>query len=647
MNRQQWRRGVTKTSRGKAKRKPDEEVTQQYRTRRHLAEKREEYIRTLGKAAGLAKAKTYGVKYRRDLANKDATAATTPGADVRPGLQRAALQHEPSQAAKYPKKKTPASKMRKILRQRAQAVSVTGQCTALVGDGSLCEERATSTAMGCKLNEGRCERHKRLRCSGGVATRCKCATETSGAARLRGPSRASRQQSATHRRDELRLGETAVIRIDTAEGWKTATVLTKRIDKCRRGERKPQYVFKVTTGDATIRVGHDGTPRLRDVDWWLVRQRAREESSDDTDPDSATEDDHGDQDDRDADESGGQGVDDFHEGQAPGTYTCAAHAINNAMGAVRITPADFDREGYGETGPWADFQIQKVAAASQIRAITAPTSFSKSVEPDRVAEARWIGVLLLDGAANAPIGHWTTIRRCNRGGYAHINSLGITTPMTAAEAAVRIRHTGMADGHVMVIWTDPETDSRSFFRQPKRPPPEPETPKPPRGKPRLARSLRSPTAATDAIDRKRAAAPENETRRGVADTVATRTRGKKRRTTQRDDGDNGCWVTIPAWSPDAMDFDWSNTFQHGPTAAASLAAVTTDDGTEPSTAQAPAAEHTEDGAAAGAPRPTQQSGKRGRRTEGMQDRDGRSPKRRAPPATRVGETEGELSLIHI
>ena len=261
--------------------------------------------------------------------------------------------------------------------------------------------------------------------------------------------------------------------------------------------------------------------------------------------------------------------------------------------------------------------------------------------------------------------------------------------MTAAEAAARIRHTGTADGHVMVMWTDPETDSRSFFRQPKRPPPEPETPNPPRGPPQLARALapQRPTAAIDETNdtakRKCAEAPEGGTRRGTKDTVATRTRGNKRRATQRDDGDNGCWVTIPAWTPDAMDFDWSHTFQHGPTATVTLSTLTTADvAPETPAEQASAAEHTGDGAATGATQPTQQSEKRGRSAAGIQDGGGRSPKKRAvggeldrpeqdggtmrhstvrqtergnneaaqagrrgrPPTTRVGETEGELEL---
>ena len=88
----------------------------------------------------------------------------------------------------------------------------------------------------------------------------------------------------------------------------------------------------------------------------------------------------------------------YHEIQREGTLTCAAHAMNNAVAAMRVTAADFERLGHGSTGPWKDEQIQEVAADGAMTAVVAPSCFAKGVTPHGVRQATWAGVLMLDGA---------------------------------------------------------------------------------------------------------------------------------------------------------------------------------------------------------------------------------------------------------
>lgn len=82
--------------------------------------------------------------------------------------------------------------------------------------------------------------------------------------------------------------------------------------------------------------------------------------------------------------------------------------------------------------------------------------------------------------------------------------------------------------------------------------------------PASAPTGRKSTQIGKEVQKKRGPLEMEATKATVEDTIAKRTRHGKRKETQRDGGEDGWWVNIASWSPAAMDFDWSNEFQHGP-----------------------------------------------------------------------------------
>ena len=230
------------------------------------------------------------------------------------------------------------------------------------------------------------------------------------------------------------------------------------MDGCRPGERKPQYKFILQAGDASIHLGGAEGPRLRDVEWWLVK--AKDDNDDDSceeDSDSAENESVGTSEDSDSDGGPPSAKVTFNDRQKNDTETCAVHAMNNAMGRVRVTVENFETLGFGRTGLWDDKQIREVANAAGLTAVTVPWSEAQTHSAESVASAQWSGVLLLEGALRGGEavngGHWTAIRRFAGGAFTHVNSLGAQTrEMTPEQVATRMRTVQDAMGYVMTVW---------------------------------------------------------------------------------------------------------------------------------------------------------------------------------------------------
>ena len=156
--------------------------------------------------------------------------------------------------------------------------------------------------------------------------------------------------------------------------------------------------------------------------------------------------------------------------------------------------------------------------------------------------------------------------------------------MTQEAVAARIRHTGCHDGVVMVIWTSAQAEYKRYFqdlRAQKRRDTwaqmkEEHDMKPPKGPKKVKKMAkaavervkvpksREPNCPRQEHRKKRGLREMAEAKAEVEDKIAKRTRGGKNKENQRDGGEDGCWVNIPSWSEDAMDFDWSHELQHGP-----------------------------------------------------------------------------------
>lgn len=134
-------------------------------------------------------------------------------------------------------------------------------------------------------------------------------------------------------------------------------------------------------------------------------------------------------------------------------HTCAAHAMNNAMGRVRVNPGDFAALGFGRDGPWSDEEVQAVATEAKMTAVTAQNStFGAKVSAERVRRGPWNGALILEGGQKdgRPVegGHWTAIRRRKGNQFVHVDSCGGVESMTPQGVAARLRKVGNEGGVV-------------------------------------------------------------------------------------------------------------------------------------------------------------------------------------------------------
>ena len=484
MNRAGWRRGVTRSPRKERRRKPDDEVTPEYAERRHFQEDRAERVNRLGEDEGGRQARVYKLqtlqKRKKQRASEEANSkAARLNDDIKKRIERvrdmvAKGLLEERAAERYPKVKSKSGHVAKALRRRQAAAQSQELCTV-----KGCGAPAAAVAMACKLSQPRCKRHELIRCSG-IDAGCSCATEGTGTKRQTKRTKEAISSRLKHRQEELALGEGAVIRIDTVEGFKTAVVRRKLVDGCRPGERKPQYKFILQAGDASIHLGGAEGPRLRDVEWWLVK--AKDDNDDDSceeDSDSAENESVGTSEDSDSDGGPPSAKVTFNDRQKNDTETCAVHAMNNAMGRVRVTVENFETLGFGRTGLWDDKQIREVANAAGLTAVTVPWSEAQTHSAESVANAQWSGVLLLEGALRGGEavngGHWTAIRRFAGGAFAHVNSLGAQTrEMTPEQVATRMRTVQDAMGYVMTVWArkrDPRASTVPRRREEAEPPP--------------------------------------------------------------------------------------------------------------------------------------------------------------------------------
>ena len=470
MNRQGWRRGVTRKPRTARQRKPDSEVTPEYAEKRLQKETRERLVSFFGRKEGLSRAYAFN-KQRKEKLAKENIAKATPGVDVREALQKQ------RDSPRFPKQKAKGRHLTaKAGRREAPAC---GECTVIE-----CKAVATVTAMACKLRQGRCARHYEVRCVG-CMTKCKCATEGHGTTRATGTGRKNIATRRKHRKEEIALGETARMRIDTIAGWKTATVVRKTRNACRRGEQNPQFQFVLSTGTESIHLGSGKLDRLRDVEWWLVEPKRDEEHDDgEGDSDSAPDDEEGSSDEEnDGDDSDAEAVETRSPGLAPGpqefndkqtqSYSCAAHAMNNAMGRVRVNPNDFTELGYGRDGPWSDEEVQAVATKATMTAVTVQNSVVAKVSAESVRKGPWNGALILEGGQKdgRPIngGHWTAIRRQQGNQYVHVDSRGGVESMTPQGVAERLRKVGTGDGVVMLVWYN-KVNAKAFLKDDRKSP---------------------------------------------------------------------------------------------------------------------------------------------------------------------------------
>ena len=339
--------------------------------------------------------------------------------------------------------------------------------------------------------------------------------------------------------EEIALGETARIRIDTIEGWQTATVVRKTRSACRRGEQNPQFQFVLSTGTASIRLGSGTLDRLRDVEWWLVEPK-RDKHADDEVEDSDSASDDGDADGSSSDgENEGCGSDEEEaearsSGLAPGPrefndkqtqgLTCAAHAMNNAVGRVRVTPGDFAALGFGQDGPWGDAAVQAVATAADMTAVTAQDStFTSKVTAERVQRGPWNGALILEGGQKdgKPVegGHWTAIRRQQGNQFVHVDSRGGVVSMTPLGVADRLRQVGADGGVVMLVWHN-KVDARRFLKDDR---------KRPQGEVQAEKRIRTTPPPKEERKRRTKGTGDPEARkRGKEEATATRSQVKAR-----------------------------------------------------------------------------------------------------------------------
>ena len=339
--------------------------------------------------------------------------------------------------------------------------------------------------------------------------------------------------------EEIALGETARIRIDTIEGWKTATVVRKTRSACRRGEQNPQFQFVLSTGTESIRLGSGKLDRLRDVEWWLVEPK-RDETHDDGDEDSDSAPENDDVEESSSDEgnegygSDAEVVETRSPGPAPGPrefndkqthkYTCAAHAMNNAVGRVRVTPGDFAALGFGQDGPWGDAAVQAVATAADMTAVTAQDStFTSKVTAERVQQGPWNGALILEGGQKdgKPVegGHWTAIRRQQGNQFVHVDSRGGVVSMTPRGVADRLRQVGADGGVVMLVWHN-KVDARRFLKDDR---------KRPQGEVQAEKRIRTTPPPVEERKRRAKGKGDPEARkRGKEEAAATRSQVKER-----------------------------------------------------------------------------------------------------------------------
>jgi len=101
----------------------------------------------------------------------------------------------------------------------------------------------------------------------------------------------------------------------------------------------------------------------------------------------------------------------YNHRQAPGTLTCACHALNNAIGQMSAGFTDFETltQGMGEwggtaTGPWGADHIREVATYFSITAKPLP-AFLFPMSADDVKASPWTSLLLLEDS------HWTTMKK--------------------------------------------------------------------------------------------------------------------------------------------------------------------------------------------------------------------------------------------